>query len=500
MNNLLPLGFGAWIFISLYLLSLLLIGWIAKRSRKVDSLNDFYLAGKGLGLSILFLTLFATQYSGNTFFGFTGATYRVGYSWILSIHFMTSIVVCYLLFAPKLYRLSKKHNFLTPADFIQYRFKYFPLSLLVTVIGIVVLSNYLLAQLMAMGRAMQGISGNTDGSIYYIFGVIVLAIIIVIYGTMGGLRAVAWTDAIQGVILLLGFSFLLIILFDKFGSISDATEIILIMDEKNNTRKALVPDGQTCRMWLSYILILGFGLSLYPQAIQRIYAAKSEKVLKNSLAVMAFMPIPTMIITVIAGIMALAYIPGLEGAATDQVFGRVLREIQVHSLLGYGLSILIISAILAAMMSTADSALLTISSMFTKDIYLKFFKKLPDEKSLTFVGKCCSWIFLLILITFAIILRENTSLVKLMDRKLDLMIQLAPAFMFGIHFNFLKAKPVFWGIMTGVIIALLIPYLQLGFISNGKVFGFHAGLVGLIPNLLLSFIGSYKYKSRLLEN
>ena len=317
---------------------------------------------------------------------------------------------------------------------------------------------------------------------------------------MGGLSAVAWTDAIQGVILLLGFSFLLIILFDKFGSISDATEIILIMDEKNNTRKALVPDGQTCRMWLSYILILGFGLSLYPQAIQRIYAAKSEKVLKNSLAVMAFMPIPTMIITVIAGIMALAYIPGLEGAATDQVFGRVLREIQVHSLLGYGLSILIISAILAAMMSTADSALLTISSMFTKDIYLKFFKKLPDEKSLTFVGKCCSWIFLLILITFAIILRENTSLVKLMDRKLDLMIQLAPAFMFGIHFNFLKAKPVFWGIMTGVIIALLIPYLQLGFISNGKVFGFHAGLVGLIPNLLLSFIGSYKYKSRLLEN
>jgi SSS family solute:Na+ symporter/sodium/pantothenate symporter len=490
MNNLLPLGYGAWTFISIYLLSLLLIGWFAKKSRKEDTLSDFYLAGKGLGIGILFLTLFATQYSGNTFFGFTGATYRIGYAWILSIHFMTSIVVCYLLFAPKLHRLSKKYNFLTPADYIQHRYNYKKLSLIITIIGIAVLSNYLLAQLMAMGRAMQGISGDTGGS-FYIAGVLVLATIIVIYGTMGGLRAVAWTDAIQGVILLVGFTVLLIILFDKFGPLSKATAIIANMDDINNTRKSLVPDSQTCRLWLSYIIILGFGLSLYPQAIQRIYAAKSEKVLKQSLAVMAFMPIPTMIISVIAGIMALAYISGLEGAATDQVFGQVLREVQEYSLLGYGLSVVILAAILAAMMSTADSALLTISSMFTKDIYAKIFKKTPNEKSLILVGKFCSWGFLALMIVFAIILKDNTSLVKLMDRKLDLMIQVSPAFMLGIHFIWLKAKPVFWGIICGTIIALSIPYLDFSFISKGKVFGFHAGLVGVVPNLAIALIGSY---------
>ena len=403
---------------------------------------------------------------------------------------MTSIVVCYLLFAPKLHRLSKKYNFLTPADYIQHRYNYKKLSLIITIIGIAVLSNYLLAQLMAMGRAMQGISGDTGGS-FYIAGVLVLATIIVIYGTMGGLRAVAWTDAIQGVILLVGFAVLLIILFDKFGPLSKATAIIANMDDINNTRKSLVPDSQTCRLWLSYIIILGFGLSLYPQAIQRIYAAKSEKVLKKSLAVMAFMPIPTMIISVIAGIMALAYISGLEGAATDQVFGQVLREVQEYSLLGYGLSVVILSAILAAMMSTADSALLTISSMFTKDIYAKIFKETPNEKSLILVGKFCSWGFLALMIVFAIILKDNTSLVKLMDRKLDLMIQVSPAFMLGIHFSWLKAKPVFWGIICGTIIALSIPYLDFSFISKGKVFGFHAGLVGVVPNLAIALIGSY---------
>ncbi|MEQ8497637.1 MAG: hypothetical protein RLW42_25745, partial [Gammaproteobacteria bacterium] len=106
MGDLLPLGAGAWVFIALYLLSLLVIGWVARRAREADTLQDFYLAGNGFGFLVLFLTLFATQYSGNTFFAFTGATYRLGYAWILSLHFMTAVVVAYLTFAPQLHRLA----------------------------------------------------------------------------------------------------------------------------------------------------------------------------------------------------------------------------------------------------------------------------------------------------------------------------------------------------------------------------------------------------------
>ena len=68
--------------------------------------------------------------------------------------------------------------------------------------------------------------------------------------------------------------------------------------------------------------------------------------------------------------------------------------------------------------------------------------------------------------------------------------------MIGIHFTWLKAKPVFWGIVCGLIIALVIPYLELDFISKGKVFGFHAGLVGLIPNLAIALIGSFIYREK----
>ena len=116
MNDVLPIGPGAWLFIGCYLLSLVVIGWIGRGARKENTLQDFYLAGRGFGFVVLFLTLFATQYSGNTFFAFTGATYRIGFAWIMSLHFMTAVVICYLLFAPRLHKLAQRHKFLTPAD------------------------------------------------------------------------------------------------------------------------------------------------------------------------------------------------------------------------------------------------------------------------------------------------------------------------------------------------------------------------------------------------
>ncbi|MEM7540921.1 MAG: sodium:solute symporter family protein [Pseudomonadota bacterium] len=489
MSNLAPLGLGAWLFIGLYLSSLLVIGVIARRARREDTLNDFYLAGHGFGFTVLFLTLFATQYSGNTFFAFTGATYRTGYSWILSLHFMTTVVVGYLIFAPKLYQLSKARNYLTPTDFVTDRFGHRGLSLLVTMVMLAVLANFLLAQLMAMGRAMQGLSGD-GGGIAYIIGVILLAAIMVIYGTLGGLRAIAWTDAIQGAILGSGFIVLAILLLDRFGPIEQATEIIRQRDYAGDSRYTLVPDANRTREWFSYIIAVGFGICLYPQAIQRIYAARSARVLRKSLAVMVFMPLPTMLISLLAGIMALAYLPGLQGASADQIFGRVLREIQVHSTFGYGLVVLTMAAVLAAMMSTADSALLSISSIFTKDLYKPLKGNAVSEAKLTRIGKICSWAVITLLIVLAILLREKSSLVALMDRKIDLLIQLFPTFMVGIHWRRMAATPVFVGLITGVSLALILAFGDFSFVHKGKLWGIHAGLVALIPNLLIALVGS----------
>ena len=402
---------------------------------------------------------------------------------------MTAVVVVYLLFAPRLHALAKERNYLTPTDYIDDRYQNRLLSLFISIIMIIVLCNFTLAQLMAMGRAMQGLSSTGD-SATYVSGVVLLALIMVIYGTLGGIRAIAWTDALQGIVLFFGFAFLILLIIDRFGPIEEATRVLMNRDLIEGTKYTTPPDANACRTWLSYILAVGFGVSLYPQAIQRIYAAKSAIVLRKSLAVMAFMPLPTMIISTVAGIMALAYFPGLQGAEADSAFGTILREIQIHSVIGYGLVIVTLAAVLAAMMSTADSALLSVSSMLTKDIVAKYAKVELKEADLTKIAKLTSWILVLFLVILAIILREKTSLVQLLDRKIDLLIQLSPAFILGIRCNFLRGKAVLAGLCVGVIIALTLAFVDFEFVKNGKIAGFHPGVIALCPNLAIVLFGS----------
>lgn len=476
----------AWLFISAYLGSLILVGFIGYRARKEDTLKDFYLAGSGFGLVVIFLTLYATQYSGNTLFGYSGKTYRIGFAWIMCIHFMTAIVACFLIYAPRLYAYAKRYNFITPTDYLQHRFNSNWINVIATVIMVIVLSNYLLAQLMAMGRAMQGLS-TADPDIAYQQGVILLTLIMVVYGTLGGIRAVAWTDVIQGLVLMVGFSLLLFMLYKQFGPLSLATTTI---QQSAEAVKVNVPDANRLREWLSYIIIIGLGSTLYPQAVQRIYAARSEKVLRQGLALMAFAPLFSSLVAVITGIYALAYIPGLQGAETDKVLGIIMSMVQKNSILGYWLVVVLYSAILAAMMSTADSALLSISSMLSKDIYGRFVDVNASQARLTLMGKLFSWCLIIFLVWLAIYLSDKASLIKLLDRKFDLLIQLVPAFMLSIHWRGLQAMPVFIGIVLGVVLSLYLAFGGFDFVQNGKVYGFHPGLIGLLFNLAIAVIGS----------
>jgi solute:Na+ symporter, SSS family len=489
MNSFYAFDLDAWLFIGVYLASLILVGLIAYKARKENTLKDFYLAGNGFGLIVIFLTLYATQYSGNTLFGYSGKTYRIGYAWIMALQFMTAIVACYMIYAPRLYVLARRFNYITPTDYLQHRFNSRWLNIIATLIMVLVLSNYLLAQLMAMGRAMQGFS-STDPTLAYQQGVIFLTLIMVIYGTLGGIRAVAWTDVIQGVVLMLGFIILLFMLFKQFGPISLVTDAIQQSNDLSISNKAKVPDANRLREWLSYIIIVGLGSTLYPQAIQRIYAARSEKVLRQGLAFMAFAPLFTILIAVMTGLYAIVTIPGLQGAETDQVLARMLSIVQGGSTFGYWLVVIMFAAILAAMMSTADSALLSISSMLSKDIYGGFIDSEASEARLTLLGKLFSWGLIIILVCLAIYLSDKTSLLKLLDRKFDMLIQLVPAFMLSIHWRKMQALPTLIGLLTGVLFSLWLAFGGFEFVQNGKIAGFHPGLFGLLLNFLIVFTGS----------
>ena len=363
----LTFGWGALTVIALYLSSTIGVGWLARRSSRGHSLSDHYLAGRSLGFLALFLTLYSTQYSGNTLFGYTGISYRIGFSWTASILFMFSVITGYLLFAPRLVALSRKKKFITPGDYIAHRFGSPRLTLLATLLMIYALANYTLAQLRAIGAAVEGL---TNGAVPSAYGIITLAIIMVVYETLGGMRSVAWTDMIQGILLLSGFLMLLFMVPGLAGGLPAVVEHLSRIDPA----KVEVPTLEGCMNWISYVFLFGFGAAIYPQAIQRLYASRSTRVLKRSLALMTIMPFTTALIAMICGVTGSMVLPDLALGETDQVLARICSLIMNQSTEGYWLVVLIFAAALAALMSTADSALLSISSMVTKDIYQVYFR------------------------------------------------------------------------------------------------------------------------------
>ena len=369
------LSTGGMIYMGLYLFSLIGIGLAGRFARKENTMADFYLAGRGMGVFVLFLTLYATQYSGNTLIGFTSRAYREGFTALVTVTFMTVIVGAYLIFAPKLYRLSKEHNYITMGDFIQHRFQSTTLTVTITIIAIIALGNYILTNLKAIGFIIVAATG---GQVSFAQGIIVLSLIMVIYETLGGMRSVAWTDMIQGVLLLFGVFFIFITIQSEYGGLVKMSEQI------KNIRPDFwqPPDWGEKRLWLSTIIIVFFGISVYPHAIQRIYAARSATTLRRSLAVMAFLPLTTTVIALIVGIMGAAYGPLLKDAESDKILTVICSQIQQQSLFGRWLVTVLFAAVLAAIMSTADSVLLSISSMLTKDIYGQWFQTAASEASL----------------------------------------------------------------------------------------------------------------------
>jgi Na+/proline symporter len=145
--------------------------------------------------------------------------------------------------------------------------------------------------------------------------------------------------------------------------------------------------------------------------------------------------------------------------------------------------VVIFAAALAALMSTADSALLSISSMFTRDVYQAHFRPHSSQAELTRVGKWSSWVVVAVLVVIAI--GTEKTLVRLLELKFEVLIQVVPCFFLGLYWERLSSRVVLAGMLTGLAVAL-------GLTAMGmpRVAGFHAGVVGLGLNFAVCAVGT----------
>jgi SSS family solute:Na+ symporter/sodium/pantothenate symporter len=291
---------------------------------------------------------------------------------------------------------------------------------------------------------------------------------------LGGLRAVAWTDCIQGLMLLVG---LLGLLLAVVPTVEHWRGLMDWLNE-HQPQKIAVPSAGLCRTWLSTVLLIGFSGSVYPHAIQRIYAAKNVRALKQSLQIMVFMPLVTMTIVVIVGLVGIRRFGGLQGVAADQIMPLLLREWSQQSIWMYAMAVLVLTGTLAAIMSTADSVLLTLSSILSKDFLGKSVLRGSPEERLTQMGKGLSWVIMgiLAIIAFA----PRITLWGLTELKSEILLQVSPVFVLGLIWPRLKARAALMGILAGALLAI-----TLALAGVGRIWGFHAGLLAWALNVAL---------------
>jgi len=473
------LGTGGTIFVGLYLLSLIGLGIAGRLAQKEKTLSDFYLAGRGFSFFVLFLTLYSTQYSGNTFIGFAAKSYRSGYFFLVSVVGMMSVICAYIFFAPKLQRLAKKHKFITLGDYLQFRYNHTTLTVVTSLLCIFALGNYILTNLKAIGYIVEA---STGGLVPFSYGVIALAFIMVVYESLGGLRSVAWTDAIQGVLILLGCGLIFYMIQVHYGGLAGTADTLI------NTRPDLwqPPSPTQKRLWLSTIFLFFFGISLYPHAIQRIYAAKDAKTLRISFQLMLFMPLVTTFFMVLVGIVGAARFPDLSKAKSEEVTLLLLSDIAATVPSVSALIVLFVAATLAAIMSTIDSALLSLSSLVTQDLYRPY-RPESSQASLTRFGKVLSWIVMAAM-TYAALTLPHT-IWRLIEIKLELLCQVAPSLFLGILSKKFSGRSIFAGVAAGLAVTL---FLMLGDVVGLEVakrpWGIHAGIWGITANFATVFL------------
>ncbi|MCY4658831.1 MAG: hypothetical protein OXF93_03330 [Acidobacteria bacterium] len=189
---------------------------------------------------------------------------------------------------------------------------------------------------------------------------------------------------------------------------------------------------------------------------------------------MVFLPLVTTGVMFLVGILAIRDLPAAGDA--DQVMPALLTAWSTRSTLLYVLCVVVITAVLAAVMSTADSVLLSLSSILAKDVVGTTLLKGASEERLTRVGKLLSWVVVAVLVVIA--LAPRVTLWGLTEIKMEILAQVAPLFVLGVTWRRLTTRAASAGILAGCA-----TYGGLLLAGRPEVWNVHAGIVGLGVNV-----------------
>lgn len=375
----------------IYLIGILIVGLITARLAK--TLPDYLLAGRKLGPWVVAFSERASGESGWMLLGLTGLVYATGLGdpsgtklepalWT-GIGCVSGIITSWFLVARRLRVASEKTGALTIPRLLELKFRPSDpaMRLVATAIITFCFAFYIAAQFDAAGKSLEQVFGWS-----HISGVLTGAVIIVFYTLMGGFFAVAWTDFVQGWIMLTTLVVLPLVTLGQLGGWEGLAGRINAVDPQFLT----MTGGRTGWPLLAGILG-GFGVGMgylgQPHLLARYMSIRSAddiKISRRIAGVWAFLAFGG---AILMGLVALGYFG--PDYFTDPE--KMMPALAVEILPGWLAGILICGA-LAAMMSTADSQLLVTTSSIAEDVYHQTINPGIDQRKLVLISRMITFL------------------------------------------------------------------------------------------------------------
>ena len=404
------------IAIVLYLALMVGIGaWYSKKNKNTD---DFYLGGRKLGPLVTAMSAEASDMSSYLLMGLPGLAVVYGIaeaSWT-AIGLAVGTYVNWLLVAKRIRLYSHKINAVTIPEFFAKRFhdNAKVLSLIAALIIIIFFVPYTASGFSACGKLFSSLFG-----VDYQIAMIISAVVIVLYTTLGGFSAASTTDLIQSIVMTVA-------LFVVVGfGVSQAGGVHAVLENASQlpayfslTSTGDGAGGTTPYGGLTIVSTLAWGLGYFgmPHILLRFMAIEDSKKLKTSRRIASVWVVISMAVAIFIGTVGV----GMVGAGVlDGGFDGERVIIEISKLLStYGIfpalvAGVILSGILAATMSTADSQLLAASSSASQDIFISFFKVKLSQKKAMLIARTS--VVLISVIGVIIALDENSSIFRVVS-------------------------------------------------------------------------------------
>lgn len=378
----------------IFIVYLALLAGLALWSRsESQSMRGYFIAGKNLPPWVVAFSTNATGESGWLLLGLTGMGYVAGAQafWVVAGE-VVGIALAWLLLSRRIKRMSDESDSITVPDVLAARFDDHThiLRKVSVLIILVMVGAYVAAQMVATGKAFDGFTG-----LDYSTGVLLGATVIILYTLVGGYKAVAWTDLIQGLLMLAGLIVVPLMAIDAAGGWVSVLSTLRGQDPGLLTPWG--PEGKSTAAMVGVLSFLAVGLPFMgvPQLMVRFMSARSEKSLVPAMSISVVVILLFDVGAVLTGMAGRALFPGLED---PESILPVISTTLLHPVLG-GIMMVVV---LAAIMSTVDSLLILASSAVVRDYWQQIRGSGLSDRALANRGKIVTVVIGVIGIAFAL--------------------------------------------------------------------------------------------------